>query len=171
MRTLSILIILCLNTAILFGQEKKELYDPAIDGIKQLGEAVTMAATENKHVLVQVGGNWCPWCIRFNKFCTETPTIDSILKANYVVIHLNYSKENKNLPALEKLGYPQRFGFPVLVVLNGKGERLHTQDSGLLEKEKSYDINKVMTFLGNWNPAAIDPDIYKPIEDSDVNNK
>lgn len=165
MRTLSILIILCLNFAVLFGQEKKELYDPSIDGIKQLNEAVAKARIEKKHVLVQVGGNWCPWCLRFNKFCTETPSVDSLLKSNYVVIHLNYSKENKNLPALEKLGYPQRLGFPVLVVLNGKGDRLHTQDSGLLEKEKNYDTTKVVTFMKNWTPDALDPENYKPDEE------
>ena len=166
MKILLILIILCLNAAVLLGQEKKELYDPSVDGIKQLNEAIDKARNEKKHVLVQVGGNWCPWCIRFNKFCTETPTVDSILKANYIVIHLNFSNENKNLPALEKLGYPQRFGFPVFVVLNGKGERLHTQDSGLLEKEKSYDTTKVVTFLKNWTPEAVDPENYKPADET-----
>jgi thioredoxin-related protein len=150
----------------LFSQEKIELYNTAIDGIKQINEAVVKAKTENKHVLVQVGGNWCPWCIRFNKFCTETPKIDSILKSCFVVIHLNYSRENSNYPSLVKLGYPQRFGFPVLVVLNGKGERLHTQDSGFLEKDKGYDTLKVVTFLKNWTTEALNPENYKPIDET-----
>jgi len=161
MKTVSILIILCLNFTILYAQENKNLYDPAIDGIKQLDEAISKANSEKKHVFVQVGGNWCPWCIRFNKFCNETPSVDSILKANFVVIHLNYSKENKNIKSLEKLGHPERFGFPVIVILNGKGERLHTQDSGLLEKEKSYDPEKVKTFLNNWTSEAVNPENYK----------
>lgn len=150
------------------AQDKKELYSPALDGMKQLDEAVIKAKTENKHVLVQLGGNWCPWCIRFNQFCNETAVIDSILKADYVVIHLNYSKENKNEASLERLGHPERFGFPVFVILDGAGKRLHTQDSGLLEKEKSYDKEKVMTFLLNWNRKAVDPDSYKPFIDSNV---
>ena len=154
----------------IFAQEKQMLYNPSLEGITQVDEAIAKAKTEKKHVLVQVGGNWCPWCIKFNNFCNETKEVDSLLKADYIVIHLNYSKEYKNLPALERLGFPQRFGFPVFVVLNGKGERLHTQDSGLLEKEKSYDRDRVMTFLMNWNIKALNPDTYLPVIDSPLNN-
>jgi hypothetical protein len=50
---------------------------------------------------------------------------------------------------------PQRFGFPVLVVLNSNGQRIHTQDSGLLESGDGYDPKKVIGFLKNWTPAAL----------------
>ena len=65
-----------------------------------------------------------------------------------------------NLPVLEKYGYPQRFGFPVLIVLNAKGERLHTQDTGLLESGDGYDQRKVLQFFQQWSPAALDPSNY-----------
>ena len=84
-----------------------------------------------------------------------------MLQANYVFGLLNYSKENKNLDILAELEYPQRFGFPVLVILDGKGRRIHTQNSAYLEKEKSYDEKKMVEFLRNWAPAALDPNSYK----------
>ncbi len=136
---------------------QQPIYNVSIDGYQQLLQAVDSASRTRKHVLVQVGGNWCPWCIRFHQFCKNVPQIDSILKSAYVYVPLNYSRENKNERALEWLEYPQRFGFPVLVVLDTKGRRIHTQDSGLLEKEKSYDTLKVFTFLKNWTPTAIKP--------------
>ena len=136
---------------------QQPIYNVSIDGYQQLLQAVDSASRTRKHVLVQVGGNWCPWCIRFHQFCKNVPQIDSILKSAYVYVLLNYSRENKNERALEWLEYPQRFGFPVLVVLDTKGRRIHTQDSGLLEKEKSYDTLKVFTFLKNWTPTAIKP--------------
>jgi thioredoxin-related protein len=150
----------------LFSQEKTEIYNTAIDGMKQLDEAVVKASKEKKYLLIQVGGNWCPWCIRFNKFLADVPQVDSIMKSSFILVHLNYSRENRNYPALARLGYPQRFGFPVLVVINGKGERLHTQDSGFLEKDKGYDTLKVVTFLKNWTPNALNPENYKPIDES-----
>lgn len=168
MKNLLILYVSMLIPLCSFTQEKQVLYNPSLDGMKQVDEAVAKAREEKKHVMVQVGGNWCPWCIRFNKFCNETASVDSILKADYIVIHLNYSKENKNMLSLERLGHPERFGFPVFVVLNSNGERIHTQDSGLLEKEKSYDPGKVITFLTNWNAKAIHPDTYKPIIDNPI---
>jgi hypothetical protein len=73
---------------------------------------------------------------------------------------LNYSRENKNLDILADLGYPQRFGFPVLVVLDAEGKRIHTQNSAYLEQEKSYSKEKVFEFLKQWIPAAIDPASY-----------
>lgn len=82
------------------------------------------------------------------------------MEANYVFQLLNYSKENKNLDILAELGYPQRFGFPVIVILDGNGMRIHTQNSAYLEKEKSYDEKVMIEFLKQWSPAAIDPENY-----------
>ena len=83
-----------------------------------------------------------------------------MIKANYVVYHLNYSKENKNEKLLAKYGFPQRFGFPVFLILNEKGELIHTQNSGYLEEGKSYNTKTVIGFLNDWSPKALDPKQY-----------
>ena len=44
------------------------------------------------------------------------------MNANYVVYHLNYSKENYNAKLLTKYNFPQRFGFPVFLILDGEGK-------------------------------------------------
>ncbi|MDX5442362.1 MAG: thioredoxin family protein, partial [Hymenobacteraceae bacterium] len=64
-------------------------------------------------------------------------------------------------PVLEKLAYPQRFGFPVFVVLNSNGERIHTQNSAYLEEGQGYSKKKVLEFLGQWSPDALQPKRYK----------
>lgn len=140
---------------------KFNLYKPKEDAAKAIDEAVKQAATSGRHVFIQVGGNWCIWCMRFNEFVTKDATIDSLVKANYVVYHLNYSPENYNEALLAKYGYPQRFGFPVFLVLDGKGKLLHTQNSAYLEEEKSYGRRKVIDFFKDWSPAAFDPAQYK----------
>lgn len=137
-----------------------KLYNPNENATAELAKAVAKAKASKKHVLVQIGGNWCIWCARFHEFIKD-PQIDSMLQANYVPYYLNYSKENRNPALLAKLDYPQRFGFPVFIILDGNGRRIHTQDSGLLEEAKSYDKKKVMTFLENWAPIALDPSAYK----------
>lgn len=136
------------------AQDKVQIYDPDADGMEQIENAVKKADSEGKHVLIQVGGNWCPWCIRFHKYTNEEPEIKQIIDENYVVVKLNYSQENKNEKAMAKLGNPGRFGYPVFVVLDGKGNRIHTQDSGLLEEDKGYSKRKVMGFLKGWSPGA-----------------
>ncbi|MBL0234775.1 MAG: thioredoxin family protein [Chitinophagaceae bacterium] len=140
---------------------KFKLYQPEENAEKGIASAVLQAKKENKHVLVQIGGNWCIWCARFHEFVTSDKSIDSLVQANYVVYHLNYSQENKNAELLKKYQFPQRFGFPVFLVLDGKGNLIHTQNSEYLEEGKGYSKNKVMEFFRSWTPASLDPKQYK----------
>jgi thiol:disulfide interchange protein len=143
------------------ASDSTKLYNPSANVAKDVQAALVKAKKEKKNVLLQIGGNWCVWCYRLNSFVQTDSSIKKLVDANYVVYHLNYSKENKNLDYLAKLGYPQRFGFPVLVVLDADGNRLHTQDSGLLEKGNGYDADKVKGFFKNWAPGAFDGALYK----------
>jgi thioredoxin-related protein len=152
---------LSLFSAISYGQNShKDLYNPNANAKDDLANAISKAKNENKHVLVQIGGNWCKWCIEFNRFCKSDSQIDSMIQADYVVYHLNYSKENKNLEILSQYGFPQRFGFPVFIVLNQNGDRLHTENSSYLEEGNSYNKARIMAFLKAWNPKALDPKSY-----------
>lgn len=137
------------------------LYDPAADAAGAVSHAVDRAGKEGKHVFIQIGGNWCVWCLRFNELVTKNDTLRSAIEKNYIVVHVNYSKENKNEPVLASLGYPQRFGFPVFVILDGRGNRLHTQNSAYLEEGKGHSSKKVLEFLTAWSPSALDPENYK----------
>ena len=146
--------------AISFAQENK-LYDPTADAEKDIAAAIKKAQQENKFVLLQGGGNWCSWCIEFARFAKADPQIDSIIKSSFVWYHLNMSKENKNEKVFAQYGYPQRFGYPVFIILNSKGERIHTQNSAYLEDgKKSYDQKKVFEFLKMWTPNALDAKNY-----------
>lgn len=137
------------------------LYNPDENASVALQKAISEAKAGKKHVLVQIGGNWCVWCARFHQYITNDRQIDSVIKENYVVYHLNYSPENRNKSILAGMGYPQRFGFPVFIILDENGNRLHTQNSAYLEDgAKSYDKRKVMEFLENWTVGALDPERY-----------
>lgn len=162
MRYLGILLaaILISFSSVAQQEEKPHIYNPEANAEQQIKTAVAEAAKENKHVLVQIGGNWCIWCVRFHNLVNSNDTLKQLVNDNYVVVHLNYSKENKNEKMLAKLGYPQRFGFPVFVVLDKKGNRIHTQNSGYLEEGKGHSKEKVAEFLKQWSPAALDPKNY-----------
>lgn len=163
MKKLLLLGFVALVSGIAISQDlsKFKLYRPDEDAAKGIKLAVKQAKKEGKHVFLQAGGNWCIWCARFNEFITSDKQIDSIILKNYVVYHLNYSKENKNSKIFAKYGYAQRFGFPVFMILDGKGKLLHTQNSAYLEEGKGYSKAKVMEFFSNWSPEALDPASYK----------
>jgi thiol:disulfide interchange protein len=159
----SCLFLVLFLTVTVCAQEKEavKIYHPEADAGKELAQALARAAKEHKQVLAQVGGNWCPWCIKLENLLRSNDTLAAMLRDNYVFIRINYSKENKNLPLLARYGNPQRFGFPVLLVIDAKGALLHTQDSGFLEEGKAHSPEKVLTFLSKWTVKALDPKQYE----------
>jgi len=140
---------------------EKRLYDPSDDAKVEIANTIKKAANEGKHVLLQIGGNWCGWCLSFDRKVKSNDTLRIAMEKNFVVYHVNYSKENKNEDVLSSLGYPQRFGFPVFVVLDSEGNRLHTQNSAYLEEGKGHSTRKVLAFLNHWSPASIDAKQYE----------
>jgi hypothetical protein len=66
-----------------------------------------------------------------------------------------------NAAIFKKYDFPQRFGFPVFIILNERGDRIHTQNSEYLEDGKSgYDKERVLSFLEMWSPSALNPAAY-----------
>ena len=133
-------------------------YDPGADAWKDVQQAGSRAAAAHRNVLVVVGGNWCPWCRALDRLMTTDPAVKEALAAGFELVHVNYSKENKNPAVMERLGHPEKNGFPVLVVLSPRLEVLHTQPSDVLEKgtkdKPGHDPAKVIAFLHEWAPAA-----------------
>lgn len=134
-----------------------KVYDESIDPFAQIDEAVVKAQAEGKYVCCQLGGNWCPWCLKFAKFITDDAEIAKVVEDNYVYIHVNYKSRKDELAqrVSKRLGNAGRFGFPVLVILNPDGSVLHIQNSAYLEEGQGYDKAKVQEFFGHWTPAAV----------------
>ncbi len=142
----------------------KKVYDETIDPLVQLDNAIASASQSRQYVLCQLGGNWCKWCLRLAQFVSQDEEISKLIKDNYKFIHVNYNPRIRNRNSaeqaktdklLKRLGNPGRFGYPVLIVLDGKGRVLHIQDSSFLEEGDSYSRNKVLRFLRNWTPSAV----------------
>jgi len=146
--------------AFLSSSTAQQPYNPQADANKEIQTAVKKAAQDTKHVLLIIGGNWCPWCVKLNKYIKSESEVAELLAKEFEVVKVNYSKENKNTALLAELAFPQRFGFPVLVVLDKNGRRIHTQNSAYLEQDKGYSKEKVTGFLKKWTAGSIDPANY-----------
>lgn len=141
----------------------KKVYNEDINPLEQIDVAVMKAQSEGKFVICQVGGNWCPWCLRFADFITNDTTISKVISENFEYIHVNYNprksegavKAQEAAALMKRLDNCGRFGFPVFVVLDEGGKVIHTQDSSFLEEGQSYNQEKVLRFFKNWTPKAV----------------
>jgi thiol:disulfide interchange protein len=127
-------------------------YDPARDAQKDVDGAVAEAKRTGKRVLVEVGGEWCSWCHTMDRFFQEHPDLLTLRERNFVMVKVNYSKENENQKLLSK--YPRIPGYPHLFVLDRNGKLLHSQDTSALEEGKSYNLERFLAFLRQWAPPT-----------------
>ncbi len=151
-----------LYSALLFSliiliSAQEKIYHPEEDAKAEIAKALRVAQSEGKNLVIQVGGNWCKWCILFDKYVKSTPEVTALVNDNFEYYHLNYSKENKNQDLLDAYGNPEENGFPVLLILNSNGKLLHTQETGSLEQGEGYDKEKVIAFFTRWLPEKNEP--------------
>lgn len=154
--TFAILAVLALGA----NAQLKKVYNDDINPMEQIDKAIAQANEQGKFVICQVGGNWCPWCLKFADFITKDEEIAKLVDNNFVYIHVSYNPhkstdKDRDGAMLQRLGSPARFGYPVFVVLDAKGNVLHIQDSSFLEEGKSYNKEKVLRFFNNWTPKAV----------------
>jgi len=141
----------------------KKVYDEDINPLEQIDQAVDKAKREGRFVVCQVGGNWCPWCLRFADFITRDSTISQVISENFELIHVNYNPrksvgeagQRQAAALMKRLDNCSRFGFPVFVVLDDEGRVIHIQDSSFLEEGKGYNQEKVLRFFKSWTPGAV----------------
>lgn len=140
------------------AEEKAKLpkpYDPKADAQKDINNLIAQAKKEGKNIIIQAGGNWCIWCLRFNNFVQSTPELKEIVDKNYVYYHLNYSPDNKNEKVFAQYGNPgEKFGYPVFIILDKNGKMIKVQQSDVLEEGKGYSKDKVKDFFNTWKPKA-----------------
>jgi thioredoxin-related protein len=129
-------------------------YDATKDGKAQVEAAQAEAKKTSKRVIVMFGGNWCKWCKALDGTFASNNDVKSVLDKGFVLVHVD-SDSNGGLN--DAWGNPFANGFPVLVVLDADGRKLHVQETGSLEKDDktvAHDPDKVLTFLKQWSPPG-----------------
>lgn len=127
---------------------QREAFSPSRDAQKDIRDAMVEATRTGRRILLDVGGEWCIWCKRLDAFFVSHPGASDLMHKSFVVVKVNYSKENQNENVLSP--YPKIPGYPHLFILEANGKLVHSQDTGLLEEGKGYSEQKIMTFLEQW---------------------
>ena len=130
---------------------EREKFDPMRNAAADLQTAIEKAGKENKRIILDVGGEWCGWCIHMDKFFAMNKNLAKLRDANYVWVKVNMSEENENKEFLAK--YPQAAGYPHLYVLEKDGTLIQSQDTSALEEGKTYNLKVFTDFLQKYAPT------------------
>lgn len=126
-------------------------YDPNRNASADIRNALAVARKEGKHVLLEVGGTWCIWCKILDRYFEENPDLLALRKANFVMVKVNFSKENENDTVLSK--YPKPSGYPHFYVLDAQGKLKISQETGPLEEGRGYHRGRMRSFLLSNAPS------------------
>jgi uncharacterized protein YyaL (SSP411 family) len=162
----------------------KPLYDESADPKQQIAAALAAAKKNNRRVLIQWGGNWCPWCIRMGELMKSDAKIAHTLLYEYDLVHVNIGQKGVNGDLLDVYGTTaKKDGFPYLTILDADGKVVANQETDSLEVKGNdgkslgvkagHDPKKLLAFLESNKAAPLDaqPILDKALADAKSSGK
>jgi thiol:disulfide interchange protein len=125
-------------------------FDPARNPSQDLLAVIKEAKPQHKNILLDVGGNWCGWCLLLDQSMHDEAEVHARLD-HFIVLHINYSAQNENKHFLAR--YPRPRGYPFWYVLSPEGRLLTAKSPEsfqISDDAYAYDQSKINAFLDRW---------------------
>ena len=131
--------------------QTRTIYSDTADANHDIAQALVTAQHEHKRVILDFGGNWCGDCQVLDIYLHQQPNLD-LLENNFVLVHVNVGRYDKNTDLAEKYEVPLKRGVPGLAVLDAHGRLLYSQKNGEFEKARALGPEDLVKVLQRWKP-------------------
>ncbi|HTC74087.1 MAG TPA: thioredoxin family protein [Edaphobacter sp.] len=128
---------------------KKHLYSAEADPKAEIASALKQATLEHKRVILDFGGDWCGDCQVLDIYFRQSPNLE-ILDKNFLLVHVDIGRFDKNLDIPEKYNIPLKKGVPALAVLDANGKLLYSQQAAEFGDMRYMYPTSVTDFLNRW---------------------
>ncbi|MHB1021748.1 MAG: thioredoxin family protein [Acidobacteriaceae bacterium] len=132
---------------------ENQLYSDTANAKADIQAALVTARKYHRNVILDFGGNWCGDCKVLDIYMHQSPNLE-LLQQNFLVVHVNIGRYDKNLDVAEKYHIPLSKGVPALAVLNPYGKLLYSQRTGEFEDMRQMSPGAITAFLNRWKPAS-----------------
>jgi len=133
---------------------KTDLYPANADANKEIEEALKIAATNNKRVMLIFGGNWCYDCHVLDQALHEGDA-GKIFKDHFLLVHVDIGEGDKNLDLVKKYETTLDAGVPTVVLLNGSGRVIYSSTKGEFEPARRMMKKDLLAFLNQWKSVVV----------------
>jgi thioredoxin 1 len=144
-------VLLVMTASALAQTPAAPLYDESADASPSIRAAIVSAARTHKRIVLDFGANWCFDCHVLDEQMGK-PELASIVDKNFVVVHIDVGKFDKNLDLATKYSIPLKKGIPALAVLDWGGRLLYSQDQGQFEDARHMSYEDIKAFFVKWKP-------------------
>lgn len=125
-----------------------KVFDDTRDPIADAKAAIKLAGETNRHVLIEIGGNWCTWCHKMDAFFEKNPDVYQALHDTFVLLKVNVSDSNENEKFMAAM--PPVLGYPHMYVSTGKGKLVLSKDTADFLNSGNYSREQFMAFFDEW---------------------
>ena len=155
MKKLILLASLLLVASNVWGENEHLPYDESANAEIDLAYAITEANKANKHVLIEMGANWCPDCRTLGRYF-QRADIKAWLDERFIVVAVDVGEWDKNLEIAERYGNPISEGIPSLVVLDSKGVMQFATLAGELASAREISGDDLIEWLNEQIQPILD---------------
>lgn len=132
---------------------RTDLYPAQADARKQIDEALELATTEQKRVMLIFGANWCYDCHVLERALHEG-TAGAIVTRHFVLVHVDIGEGEKNPDLVKRYKIPLGKGVPAVAILGSDGHLLYSSGDGEFEAARRMMKKNLVAFLNRWKPVA-----------------
>ena len=155
MKKLALIACLLLTASYAWSEDSHLPYDESANAEIDLAYAITEANKVNKHVLIEMGANWCPDCRTLGRYF-QRADIKAWLDERFVVVAVDVGEWDKNLEIAERYGNPISEGIPSLVVLDSKGVMQFATLAGVLASAREISGDDLIEWLNEQIQPILD---------------
>jgi thiol-disulfide isomerase/thioredoxin len=131
----------------------RQIYPAGVDAQQEIAQALRETAVDGKHVLLVFGANWCYDC-HVLELAFERSDLAPVLRRDYLVVHIDVGKYDKNQDVANRYQVPLNRGVPAVVVLDSKGQVLFAQQHDEFGRARSLTPEFLLHFLNQWKPQT-----------------
>jgi thioredoxin 1 len=146
-----IIALLALSVSLEYSMDVyKNTNDPQLN----INKALEQAINNGKDVLLIFGADWCPDCQNMENIITNK--IDTFINTDFIVVHIDIGKFNKNIDLMKSFGLNPKKGIPALVIIDPQKNNKIVYANGEFENARNMDgtvvqnlLNDSLQFLSN----------------------
>lgn len=125
------------------------IYDSQADAHQDISNALALAKTDEKLVLIDFGADWCPDCVVLSRLL-DSDSVKPYLDEHYVVVRVDVGQWDRNLDISKAYDDPIKQGIPAVVVLDPSGAVVTSTGGGELANARSSSEDDILSLLEQW---------------------
>ena len=155
MKKLALIACLLLTASYVLSEDVHLPYDESANAEIDLANAIAEANNKDKHILIEMGANWCPDCRTLGRYF-QRADIKAWLDERFIVVAVDIGEWDKNLEIVERYGNPISEGIPSLVVLDSNGVMLFATLAGELASAREISGDDLIEWLNEQIQPILD---------------